>query len=282
MSIRNQLLQEIHSDKGCTLADLMDGTGFDRKRLHDNLKAAIDDGLLQRTKDEITGQPFYTLTELGAERLAAGPAKNIKRPTQAGSGANNPGSSASVPSSEVSHPAEGAAVETLPGGKGTPDPAADEIKPPQYDPRKVSFNPSDRALSIAIRNHNLIDEICTLENLSAFIADRISSSTALKQKDDELFKQAQIVANLRREVESLTAALNQAKRRQTSGVGDKYMLMYPDDKLFNTQEQAAASATQSLSESEIEDAQIIAVNPIGRIEVRTVFVPHADNYQEAA
>lgn len=127
MSIRNQLLQEIHSAKGCTLADLMDGTGFDRKRLHDNLKAAIDDGLLQRTKDEITGQPFYTLTDLGAERLAAGPAKNIKRPTQAGSGANNPGSSASVPSSEVSHPAEGAAVATLPGGKGTPDPAGDEI-----------------------------------------------------------------------------------------------------------------------------------------------------------
>lgn len=127
MSIRNQLLQEIHSAKGCTLADLIDGTGFDRKRLHDNLKAAIDDGLLQRSKYEITGQPFYTLTELGAERLAAGPAKNIKRPTQAGSGANNPGSSASVPSSEVSHPAEGAAVATLPGGKGTPDPAGDEI-----------------------------------------------------------------------------------------------------------------------------------------------------------
>lgn len=39
MSIRNQLLQEIHSAKGCTLADLMDGTGFDRKRLHDNLKS---------------------------------------------------------------------------------------------------------------------------------------------------------------------------------------------------------------------------------------------------
>lgn len=128
MSIRNQLLQEIHSAKGCTLADLMDGTGFDRKRLHDNLKAAIDDGLLQRTKDEIAGQPFYTLTELGAERLAAGPAKNIKRPTQATSGEfNNRSSSASVPSSEVSHPAEGAAVATLPGGKGTPDPAADEI-----------------------------------------------------------------------------------------------------------------------------------------------------------
>ncbi len=129
MSIRNQLLQEIHSAKGCTLADLMDGTGFDRKRLHDNLKAAIDDGLLQRTKDEITGQPFYMLTDLGAERLAAGPAKNIKpRHTQAMRGELNiHSSSASVPSSEVSHPAEGAAVATLPGGKGTPDPAGDEI-----------------------------------------------------------------------------------------------------------------------------------------------------------
>ena len=109
-----------------------------------------------------------------------------------------------------------------------------------------------------------------------FLRDR------LKAKDDELFKQAQIVANLRREVESLTAALNQAKRRQTSGVGDKYMLLYPDDKLFDTPEQAATAALDCLTDSEIEDAQIIAVNPIGRIEVRTVFVPHADNYQEAA
>lgn len=295
MSIRHNILAAIAQD-GATMDDICDRLNQPRKKLHDNVKSCVTDGLVIRGRDDITGLPFYTLTAAGRARLAEGPGVGGRKPsmTTQPEEVKITGSAASVASSEapLRLSAEGCAVIEPPKQGDVPAEAgSDEIKPPQYDPRKVSFNPSDRALSIAIRNHNLIDEICTvvgfddnlpLENLSAFIADRISSSTALKQKDDELFKQAQIVANLRREVESLTAALNQAKRRQTSGVGDKYMLLYPDDKLFDTPEQAATAALDCLTDSEIEDTQIIAVNPIGRIEVRTVFVPHADNYQEAA
>lgn len=250
MSIRHNILNAIDQD-GATMDDICDRLGQPRKKLHDNVKSCVTDGLAIRGRDDITGLPFYTLTAAGRARLAEGPGVGGRKPsmTTQPEEVKITGSAASVASSEapLRLSAEGCAV----------------IEPPKPVSVPVA----------ACSNETKIKE------LSARLA---STSSVLKQKDEELFKQSQLVINLRREVESLTAALNQAKRRQTSGVGDKYMLMYPDDKLFNTPEQAAASATQSLSESEIEDAQIIAVNPIGRIEVRTVFVPHADNYQEAA
>lgn len=245
MSIRHNILAAIAQD-GATMDDICDRLNQPRKKLHDNVKSCVTDGLAIRGRDDITGLPFYTLTAAGRARLAEGPGVGGRKPsmTTQPEEVKITGSAASVASSEapLRLSAEGCAV----------------IEPPKPVSVPVA------ACSNEIQKDN------------DFLRDR------LKAKDEELFKQSQLVISLRREVESLTAALNQAKRRQTSGVGDKYMLMYPDDKLFNTPEQAAASATQSLSESEIEDAQIIAVNPIGRIEVRTVFVPHADNYQEAA
>lgn len=250
MSIRNQLLQEIHSAKGCTLADLMDGTGFDRKRLHDNLKAAIDDGLLQRTKDEITGQPFYTLTELDAERLAAGPAKNIKRPTQAGSGAfNNPGSSASVPSSEVSHPAGGAAVETLPGGLGTPDPAADEIQPPQYDPDSVSFNPDRREIAEfkEVIERLMQERIYLLEALDA----------ATTARDEALARVASLESNA--ELPLMSPPLVPAPKFAVVGIAD----------LFDCPQTAAEASHDDGYEAGI----VIQAWPIGTVQVKAMFVP---------
>ena len=98
----------------------------------------------------------------------------------------------------------------------------------------------------------------------------------LKEKDTELFNQAQTLVALRREVQSLTDALNLAKRRQTSGVGDKYMVLCQSDVLFDTPEQAAANVFSAIDEEDIEDAQVIAVNPIGRVKVKTVFVPHVE------
>lgn len=245
MSIRHNILAAIAQD-GATMDDICDRLNQPRKKLHDNVKSCITDGLAIRGRDDITGLPFYTLTAAGRVRLDEGPGVGGRKPsmTTQPEEVKITGSAASVASSEdpLRLSAEGCAV----------------IEPPKQDdvPAKAGS-----------------DEI---QKDNDFLRDR------LKAKDDELFKQAQIVANLRREVESLTAALNQAKRRQTSGVGDKYMLLYPDDKLFDTPEQAATAALDCLTDSEIEEAQIIAVNPIGRIEVRTVFVPHADSYKEAA
>lgn len=251
MSIRNQLLQEIHSAKGCTLADLMDGTGFDRKRLHDNLKAAIDNGLLQRTKDEITGQPFYTLTELGAERLAAGPAKNLKpRHTQAMRGELNiHSSSASVPSSEVSHPAEGAAVETLPGGKGTPDPAADEIQPPQYNPDSVSFNPDRREIAEfkEVIERLMQERINLLEALDA----------ATTARDEALARVASLESNA--ELPLMSPPLVPAPKFAVVGIGD----------LFDCPQTAAEAAHDDGYEAGI----VVEVWPIGTVQVKAMFVP---------
>ena len=241
MSIRHNILKAIATE-GATMDDICDRLGQPRKKLHDNVKSCVTDGLAIRGRDDITGLPFYTITAAGRARLAEGPGVGGRKPsmTTQPEEVKITGSAASVASSEA---------------------------PLRLSTEGCAVNEPPKPVSVPV----------------AACSDETKEIRALlKDKDEELFKQSQLVINLRREVESLTAALNQAKRRQTSGVGDKYMLLYPDDKLFDTPEQAAASATQSLSESEIEDAQIIAVNPIGRIEVRTVFVPHADDYKEAA
>lgn len=58
------------------------------------------------------------------------------------------------------------------------------IKQPRYNPDTVGFDAEKRAIAIAVRNHNLIDEICTavgysndepLEQLSAYIVSKIGS-----------------------------------------------------------------------------------------------------------
>ena len=241
MSIRHNILKAIATE-GATMDDICDRLGQPRKKLHDNVKSCVTDGLAIRGRDDITGLPFYTITAAGRARLAEGPGVGGRKPsmTTQPEEVKITGSAASVASSEapLRLSTEGCAV----------------IEPP-------------KPVSVPV-------EACSDETKEI--------RALLKEKDEELFRQSQIVINLRRENQALTAAVAVAKRRQTSGVGDKYMLLYPDDKLFDTPEQAAASATQSLSESEIEDAQIIAVNPIGRIEVRTVFVPHSDKYPEAA
>jgi DNA-binding PadR family transcriptional regulator len=56
-----------------TLDDLMDATGErDRARLVSNLKAAQADGLIEKTRDEVTNQPAYTLTPTGLARHTNG------------------------------------------------------------------------------------------------------------------------------------------------------------------------------------------------------------------
>lgn len=70
MSIRQAILSALSSDGGLmTLDDLADSTGEPRKRIQDNIGAALAEKLVERERDDVTGHPGYRITALGADRL---------------------------------------------------------------------------------------------------------------------------------------------------------------------------------------------------------------------
>lgn len=132
MSLRNDILKQVKATGGATIDDIIDATGQTRRQLHNNLKAAVDDGLLTRAKDVVTGLPLYTITTKGHQRLAAGPEAKLfheQRDAQPAV-AKNTGSRESVPPvGQVSPPAEVAATETTTPGAGHDAPAvSNELK----------------------------------------------------------------------------------------------------------------------------------------------------------
>lgn len=132
MSLRNDILKQVQATGGATIDDIIDATGQTRRQLHNNLKAAVDDGLLTRAKDVVTGLPLYTITAKGQQRLKAGPEAKLfheQRDAQPAV-AKNTGSRESVPPvGQVSPPAEVAATETTTPGAGHDAPAvSNELK----------------------------------------------------------------------------------------------------------------------------------------------------------
>lgn len=131
MSIRHNILNAIAQD-GATMDDICDRLGQPRKKLHDNVKSCVTDGLAIRGRDDITGLPFYTLTAAGRARLAEGPGVGGRKPsmTTQPEEVKITGSRESVPPvGQVSPPAEVAATETTTPGAGHDAPAvSNELK----------------------------------------------------------------------------------------------------------------------------------------------------------
>ena len=72
MSLRHTLISTIKKWNELTIDDLAADTGLDRKKLHDNLKSAVTDGIVDRFADD--GKPCYRLTTKGQAWL-------VNRPT---------------------------------------------------------------------------------------------------------------------------------------------------------------------------------------------------------
>jgi hypothetical protein len=71
MSIRYTILKALHQHGAATLDELIDATGETRRRLQDNLAAALKDDLCERIRDDVTGQPAYRITKYGVARMNA-------------------------------------------------------------------------------------------------------------------------------------------------------------------------------------------------------------------
>lgn len=68
-----QILEYLFKNNLTTLDELQAGISEpNRERLMDNVKAAMDDGLIERIRDDVTNQPAYQLTSKGVGRVKAG------------------------------------------------------------------------------------------------------------------------------------------------------------------------------------------------------------------
>lgn len=82
MSIRHAMLAALNNES-MIMDGLVDATGEERRRLTDNMTSCIKEELVNRTKDVVTGMPFYTISEKGKQRLAEGQKSyGGKRPTE--------------------------------------------------------------------------------------------------------------------------------------------------------------------------------------------------------
>lgn len=187
MNLRYEILRAVSKNPGAPAAEICDVIDYDRQKTTWSVRDCAKAGLLAMRRDDVTGQPGYTLTEAGKERLADGPTKqggNAKHSQPAVE--QNTCSSAS---DTCTSPAEGAAVQAQPA----PDQAADvsatapvaadvkqqtaeippqttpQIPPPQYDPNSVAFAASTDAEHDQQRAH--LHLIGVLADIRAAVGD---------------------------------------------------------------------------------------------------------------
>lgn len=120
---RKLLMKSVALSGNATLDDLEATTGWPRRNVQDNLKATVGDGLLERFRDDVTGQPAYKLTKQGRAWLENDKDDSCTKP-QAPVGKN---SASQDLGSRVA--GGGMSADPLPKGKAVVAPPKPEIKP---------------------------------------------------------------------------------------------------------------------------------------------------------
>lgn len=156
MNLRFEILRAVSKNPGAPAAEICDAIDYDRQKTTWSVRDCAKAGLLTMRRDDVTGQPGYTLTDSGKERLAAGPATkqggNTKTAQPAGAQnacSNAPGQPADV-------------CEVAPA-------AADDIPAPENNPCSVSFNTAARAEAATDEKYSLLG---ILADIRAAVGDR--------------------------------------------------------------------------------------------------------------
>lgn len=232
---RNAILKAIQSAGGTATMDELSDIGMTRKQLHDNVTAAVRDGLLSRIKD-ITGVPAYRLTDKGHARMLTNsmPAATQCSTSETSQPAveQNTGSAALANSlRNTPSLAEGCVViEAAKQGEPPAEPASDVNWP-----------------AVVAR----LEKICD-EQAGELIRLR-AENIALKTLNDAL--------------PGFGAAHEALKTTRYGWALD------PNADLFDTPEEAATKAAEEESMSDTPNVVILACTPVGGVVVKPVFVP---------
>lgn len=73
MNLRYEILKACAANPGAPMVEICDGIKHDRQKTTWSVRDCAKAGLLSMRRDDVTGQPGYTLTAEGKQRLAEGP-----------------------------------------------------------------------------------------------------------------------------------------------------------------------------------------------------------------
>lgn len=151
MNLRYEILKACASNPGAPIDEIADAIKHDRQKAASAVRDCAKAGLLSMRRDDVTGQPGYTMTAEGKQRLAEGPGSkqgsNMKKAGSVGGEV-----SVRVQSAEIS--------PSVPP----------QIPPPQYDPNSVAFSASTDAEQDQQRAH--LHLIGVLADIRAAVGDR--------------------------------------------------------------------------------------------------------------
>lgn len=219
MSLRYEILKACAANPGAPMTELCDAIEHDRQKTTWSVRDCAKAGLLSMRRDDVTGQPGYTLTAEGKQRLAEGPG------SKQGSNMKKAGSDS-----------EGGETDVKAQSAEIPPQNTPEIPPPQDG--DDTMPPADASL-LALANRELADRLARvahvlrgsgleglkdlddgadLQTAAAALAGAYQMALAdldvrreqivdlqgtVDRLDHELFSQAALVVDLRNQVESL-------------------------------------------------------------------------------
>jgi hypothetical protein len=168
MSLRYEILKACAANPGAPMTELCDAIEHDRQKTTWSVRDCAKAGLLSMRRDDVTGQPGYTLTAEGKQRLAEGPgSKQGSNMKKAGSDSEGGETDVKAQSAEI----------------------PPQIPPPQYDPNSAAFSASTDAEQDQQRAH--LHLIGVLADIRAAVGDPEG-----KLMQDELVERVRAVYDL--------------------------------------------------------------------------------------
>lgn len=159
MSLRYEILKACAANPGAPMTELCDAIEHDRPKTAWSVRDCAKAGLLSMRRDDVTGQPGYTLTAEGKQRLAEGPgSKQGSNMKKAGSDSEGGETDAKAQSAEI------------------PPQITPEIPPTEAE--DDAMPPADASL-LALANRELADRLARVAHVL-----RGSGLEGLKDLDD--------------------------------------------------------------------------------------------------
>lgn len=219
MSLRYEILKACAANPGAPMTELCDAIEHDRQKTTWSVRDCAKAGLLSMRRDDVTGQPGYTLTAEGKQRLAEGPGSkqgsNMKK-----AGSDSEGGETDVKAQSAEIPPQ-ITPATPPAEDG------DDTMPPADASLLALANRelADRLARVAhvLRGSGLeglkdLDDGADLQTAAAALTGAYQMALAdldvrreqivdlqgtVDRLDHELFSQAALVVDLRAQLETL-------------------------------------------------------------------------------
>ena len=219
MNLRYEILKACAANPGAPMVEICDSIKHDRQKTTWAVRDCAKAGLLSMRRDDVTGQPGYTLTAEGKQRLAEGPGSK--------QGGNMKKADSDSEGGEADVKAQSAEIPPQITPEIPPTEAEDDAMPPADASLLALANRelADRLARVAhvLRGSGLeglkdLDDGADLQtaaaaltgayqmalaNLQARGEQFLEMQDALNRRDDELFVQAGTIVGLRDQLETL-------------------------------------------------------------------------------